>query len=230
MKNKNNESMHDLLNNAQNKNNNSYAKSDNNIKYKNTKVSNMLHLTSFTTPALESECDSTSSLPVEATPVINVIGVSLAHQHKQRPDRPSTSISIINDLGEQKQYRCNMAPYERKRELTANLKGEYLDWPGYKQALDFIKTIPNKESCYIGKFKNTTTYQFGVARNMPTVAQTASVLWVDEHNQIKCMLWLGNEEYLVDIYADGLSQKQQQYYRGIGYWRNDTDVVEDFQA
>lgn len=201
--------------------------SENNIIYKNTNVSNMLHLTSFTRSA-QDESKSTSSQPLAQSPSISVIGVSIAQPEAKRPERAKSSISIINTEGQQQQYSCNMTSYARKRELMANIPTDMRDWWGYAAALDFMTALPDKHGAYIGKLKNTTKYSYGTPQNMPIVAKTASVIWVDGAS-VKCMLWLGDNEYCIDIYDDQLSKKQAQFYSGIGYWRNEkVQIVEEF--
>jgi len=203
---------------------------ENNIIYKNTKISNCLHLTDYTSIASdESDSNSTSSQPLATSSDINVIGVSFAIPEKKRPDRRKITMSIIRESGETKQYSSALVSWDRKRELKANVPDQARSYWGYDAAIEFAKNLPDRHSVYLGKLKNTTAYQYGVPRNMPIVANTACVLWGDELG-LHVMLWLGNEEYQIDLYAEGLNEKQKRFYMANGYWRRDSDlfVVEDF--
>lgn len=202
--------------------------SENNIIYNNTKVLNKLHSIDLHKTRPAGESSSTTSQPLAEAPKINVIGVSLAQPTKKHPNRQRLGISVLKDTGENCKYSVNLAPYERKRELTANIPSEHRDWWGYDAALTFINNLEDTDSAYIGKFKNTTTYQHGVPKNMPIVAKTACVLWVDK-DCIHTMLWIGDQEYKVHLYADGLNSKQKQFFSANGYWRNETtEIVEEF--
>lgn len=199
--------------------------SENNIIYKNNKTLNCLHSIDLHKTRSESESSSSTTQPLAK---INVIGVSLAHPEKKRPDRHKLSLSVCKDTGEINKYTCSLAPYERKRELLHNIPADMRDWWGYQSALEFISGLSDTSSAYIGKLKNTTTYQHGVPKNMPIVARTAVVFWADDAG-LHTMLWMGNNEYAIDLYAEGLNKKQQQFFVANGYYRNETtEIVEEF--
>lgn len=204
--------------------------SENNINILDNKISNLLHLTSFTSFAPDGAERSNSSPPAQplATSLITVVGVSLYHPEKKHPDRRKLKISTIRDNGTQQQYSCSLTHYNRKRELLSNIPDQYTNWSGYKEALDFISSLPDRQNAYIGKLKNTTSYQSGVPKNMPIVAKTAVVHWLSNHG-IHTRIWLGDNVYDVELYPDGLNRAQQQYYCATGYWRNETVTVEEFE-
>lgn len=206
--------------------------SENNINILNSKISNKLLLTSSTCSAsddAESSLKSPSAQPLAyLKSSIRLIGVSLYTPESRHPDRRKLKISTIREDASQQQYSCALTHYNRKRELMSNLPDQYKSWEGYRDALDFISSLPDKENAYIGKMKNTTAYQRGIPKNMPVVARTAVVHWLDEEG-IHTRLWLGDSVYDVDLYPDGMSKTQQQFYCAVGYWRSeDEQIVEDF--
>lgn len=219
----------------------SFAKDEdreNNIIYQDNNISNTLHILDLHKTRSEGESSSSStrigrssieaSPPESSTPIINVIGVTVEAPRKKFPDRRSIRVSMLKDDGSNNRYSCKLAHYDRKRELLANIPTDMQDWWGYADALDFISNLPDKENAHIGKLKNTTKYKFGTPVNMPIVAKTACVLWIDEEG-VHTMLWLGDNQYKVDIYNTDLTDKQKQFYIGTGYWRSqDCNIVEEF--
>jgi len=212
--------------------------SENNIKYNNTNIQDTLHILDLhkTRSKGESSSSSTSigrasleaSPPEHVAPIVSVIGVSLDQPRKNHPERRSLRVSIVKNEDRPQQYSCKLAHYDRKRELIANIPADQQDWWGYADALDFISNLPDTTSAYIGKLKNVSTYKFGTPKNMPIVAKTAVVLWADE-DSVHTMLWLGDNQYKIDLEEGGLSKKQKQFYVATGYWRNETmEIVEEF--
>lgn len=204
--------------------------SENNINILDSKLSNLLHLTSFTSSAPDGDERSNLSPPAQplAGSPIKVIGVSLYHIEPKHPDRRKLKISTIRDDGSQQQYSASLTHYSRKRELLSNIPEQFRTWDGYREALDFISSLTDKENAYIGKLKNTTSYQAGVPKNMPIVAKTAVVHWLSDEG-VHTRIWLGSNSYDVDLYGSGLNASQQKYYLGIGYWRDETVEVEEFE-
>jgi hypothetical protein len=203
--------------------------SESNINILSNKVSNILNLKSYTSSAQESERTNLSptALPVASIP-IRIITVSLCAGDRKHPDRRKLKFSIIKEDGTQTQYTSNLTCYSRKRELLSNLSEEYKQWEGYTQALNFMSELPDRDSAYIGKLKNSTTYQLGVPKNMPVVAKTVALLWADDHGA-HVRVWLGSKTYDLDLYSEGLSSAQKHYYIAQGQWRNETEtVVEEF--
>lgn len=212
--------------------------SENNIIYQNNNISDILHIIDLNKIRSKGESSSSStrigrasleaSPPESSTPIVSVIGVSLDQPTKKHPDRRSLRLSILKDDGSNNKYSCKLAHYDRKRELLSNIPNDIKDYWGYADALEFISNLPDKQNAHIGKLKNTTTYKWGTPVNMPIVAKTAVVLWLDEEG-VHTMIWLGDNQYKVDLYDKSLTDKQKQFYIATGYWRNEEfDIVEEF--
>jgi hypothetical protein len=199
--------------------------SENNIKYKNIKTLNSLHTIDLHKTRSANESSSSSTQPLAK---INVIGVSLAHLDSKKPNRQKISVSVCKDSGEVSNYSCSLAPYERKRELLHNIPQDKQDWWGYTRAIEFVTNLDDKSGAYIGKLKNTTTYKLGVPKNMPIVLRTAVVLWA-EGNELHTMLWMGDNEYHIQLYSESLNSKQKQFFVANGYYKDETtEIVEEF--
>lgn len=161
---------------------------------------------------------------IEQEPQIVTIGISVNHPKKKSPDRRTINVSITWDSGDNKQFSCSMVNYDRKRELKGTIVEQMRDWYGYDAALDFMKALPNKEDSYVGKLRDAGKYIAGVPQKLPIVPKTSAVMYFDENDTPLVMLWLGNAEYIVELRAENLSNKQTQFYMGSGYWRKPEDT------
>lgn len=214
---------------------------ENNINIKDIKIKdtfNVLHLTSFASG--DERTKSSTSQVAEATktsdneisefaethkPEIVTIGVTMKQPMRKSPDRRSFNISVIYDNGDKKEMSCDMAHYDRKRELKGTIKDKcFLDWWGYDAALEFMKNLPDPQNSYVGKMKNKSRYVKGVAKKLPILTKTAAVHWVEDDG-IFIMLWLGDCEYLIELDAN-INDKQRNFFVATGYWVQEASMEE----
>lgn len=214
---------------------------ESNINIKDIKIKDtfdVLHLTSFADGDERSKsstsyvAEATRTSDIESTefaenykPEIVTIGVTMKQTTRKSPDRRSFNISVIYDDNSKKEMSCDMAHYERKRELKGTIKDKrYLDWWGYDSAIDFMKNLPDPQESYVGKMKNKSRYVKGVAKTLPILSKTAAVHWVDDEG-IFVMLWLGDSQYLVQL-NENINENQKNFYIATGYWIQEAPMEE----
>ncbi len=175
---------------------------------------------------ISSSNETTSPSLAEPRPSIVCIGVSLNQPKKKSPDRRVINVSVTWDNGTNKQFSCNLAHYNRRRELKGTLPDPALaQWEGYDDALMTMENMGEfKQDAFIGKLRNSSKYVHGVPQKSPIVPKTAALQWVDAEG-IHVLLWLNNEQFQVDLFAENLNSTQAQFYVASGYYRNQQDIM-----
>lgn len=221
---------------------------ENNTRYNNTTNTSNLDFVSCAYSAHDEQeitsSKSTTSLPLAGTrgavvslekkgnraPISNgevvLIGVSLRQPQKHKPDRRAFGISVTWDTGVNEQLSCDMAHYERKRELKGTISDSSAkQWPGYDCALDFMQSFDKsvKQDSYCGKLRHSSKWKNGVPQKLPIIPKTAAVHWIDNTGAY-VRLWLGEQVFDIELNAN-ISGKQKQFYVATGYWKPAGDVL-----
>lgn len=205
---------------------------ESNTKYKVTNIQSILDF-GFSTSCAEKTHERVGASPQPVSPKPPVgkdpiirLSVSLC-ANGSKTGRQSIKVSALKMSGESIGLMCKMAPRSRRRELTQNLPEDRTQWSGYQQAQDFLSDCPNPDACWIGKMTNVAKYIKGVPRQLPVVARTCAVMWMDSTDVLQVRCWLGEDQIQVELSTEGMTHKQSTVYLAHGVWRGDTVEVED---